>query len=202
MTNAQILAACRSNWEYRGIDDASVREMLDELTAHLEDAEAAGRTAQDVVGRDVRTFAASWARARAPLSRRALRMVCLSSLALGSVLLISYLPRWTTELDVTARLIAFWVAIGAVTVAWELRRGSLGLFESWGVGLAVGLPAMVLADRLVGDEALFMLPLWFVPVLLLPGLPYVVADLRAKKSRLDGGVGRGGPEPSGRPTGA
>ncbi|MEJ8642648.1 hypothetical protein WKI68_17075 [Streptomyces sp. MS1.HAVA.3] len=189
MTNAQILAACRSNWEYRGIDDASVREMLDELSAHLEDAEAAGRTAQDVVGRDVRTFAASWARARAPLSRRALRTVCLGSLALGSVLLISYLPRWTTELDVTARFIAFWVAIGAVTVAWELRRGRMRMLESWGVGLAVGLPVMVLADWLVGDGALFTLPLWVVPFLLLPGVPYAVADLRARKSRLDGGVG-------------
>ncbi|MFD5989707.1 hypothetical protein [Streptomyces cyaneofuscatus] len=50
MTNAQIRTACRSNWEYRGIDDASVREMLDELAAHLEDAQAAGRSGQDVVG--------------------------------------------------------------------------------------------------------------------------------------------------------
>jgi hypothetical protein len=43
MTNQQVLAVCRSNWEYRGIDDGSVREMLDELSAHLEDAVAAGR---------------------------------------------------------------------------------------------------------------------------------------------------------------
>ncbi|MGW7439450.1 hypothetical protein [Streptomyces sp. NPDC054849] len=186
MTNAQILAACRSNWEYRGIDDASVREMLDELSAHLEDAEAAGRTAQDVVGRDVRGFAASWARARAPLSRRVLRMVCLTSLVLGSVLLASYLPRWTTQLEVTARLIAFWVALGAVTVTWELRRGSMGLLESWGAALLVGLPVMALTDWLAGDGVLFTLPLWAAPFLLLPGLPYAVADLRARRSRLDG----------------
>ncbi|MGJ3559724.1 hypothetical protein ACR6C2_17410 [Streptomyces sp. INA 01156] len=63
MTNQQILAVCRSNWEYRGLDDTSVREMLDELSAHLEDAVAAGRTPQDVVGDDVKKFAASWARA-------------------------------------------------------------------------------------------------------------------------------------------
>lgn len=62
MTNEQILAACRSNWEYRGVGEAAVREMLDELSAHLEDAEAAGRTGEDVVGPDVRTFAAAWAR--------------------------------------------------------------------------------------------------------------------------------------------
>ncbi len=189
MTNTQILAACRSNWEYRGLDDASVREMLDELSAHLEDAEAAGRTARDVVGRDVRTFAASWARARAPLSRRALRMVCLTSCTLGGVLLVSLLPRWTTQLEVTARLLAFWVALGTVTVTWELRRGSMRLLESWGVALAVGLPVMALADWLAGDGALFTLPLWAALLLLLPGLPYVVADLRARRSRLDGGIG-------------
>ncbi|CAM5587722.1 hypothetical protein SVIOM74S_07404 [Streptomyces violarus] len=57
MTNQQILAVCRSNWEYRGIDDRSVREMLDKLSAHLDDAVAAGRTRQDVVGNDVEEFA-------------------------------------------------------------------------------------------------------------------------------------------------
>ncbi|MEJ8667641.1 hypothetical protein WKI71_00900 [Streptomyces sp. MS1.AVA.1] len=66
MTNQQVLAVCRSNWEYRGIDDGSVREMLDELSAHLEDAAAAGRTPQDVVGDDVKEFAASWARPELP----------------------------------------------------------------------------------------------------------------------------------------
>ncbi|WP_327302277.1 hypothetical protein OG730_00960 [Streptomyces sp. NBC_01298] len=59
MTNEQILAVCRSNWEYRGIDDAAVREMFEELSSRLEDAQAAGRTAQNVVGRDVRGFAAA-----------------------------------------------------------------------------------------------------------------------------------------------
>ncbi|MFJ1732781.1 hypothetical protein [Streptomyces sp. NPDC088254] len=73
MTNQQVLAVCRSNWEYRGIDDPSLREMLDELSAHLEDAVAAGRTPRDVVGNDVTRFAASWARARAPFTRRLLR---------------------------------------------------------------------------------------------------------------------------------
>ncbi|MFE5627000.1 hypothetical protein ACFQ8S_33680 [Streptomyces virginiae] len=68
MTNAQILAACRSNREYRGIDDASVPEMLDAISAHLADAEAADRTGQDATGRDVRTFAAAWA-GPAPRSR-------------------------------------------------------------------------------------------------------------------------------------
>ncbi|MCJ0873725.1 hypothetical protein [Streptomyces sp. AP-93] len=182
MTNAQILAVCRSNWEYRGIDDTSVREMLDELSAHLEDAQAAGRTGQDVVGRDVRSFAATWARARAPLSRRVLRTASLACLAIGCVLLISYLRHWTTKLAVTPDYLAFWVVLGVATVTWELRRGSLGMRAGWALGLATALPAGILTSLLAGDGVLFTLPLWAAPFLLLPGLPYAVADARAKKS--------------------
>ncbi|MFJ1567053.1 hypothetical protein [Streptomyces erythrochromogenes] len=182
MTNAQILAACRSNWEYRGIDDASMREMLDELSAHLEDAEAAGRTAQDVVGGDVRTFAAAWARARAPLPRRLLRTTSIGFYYAGCVLLVPYLIRWTTQLEVSPGNIAFWVVLTVVTVAWELRRGSLGFRRSWAVALFVALPAGILAAWLAGDAPLFTLPLWAPPLLLLPGLPYAVADLRARRS--------------------
>ncbi|MFC9823954.1 hypothetical protein ACFWG6_29705 [Streptomyces erythrochromogenes] len=182
MTNAQILAACRSNWEYRGIDDASMREMLDELSAHLEDAEAAGRTAQDVVGGNVRTFAAAWARARAPLPRRVLRAASIGCYFAGWVLLIPYLTRWTTQLDVTPGILSFWVVLAAVTVAWNLRRGSLGLLRSWGVALLVALPAGILVDWLAGDGPLFTLPLWAPPLLLLPGLPYAVGDARARKN--------------------
>ncbi|MFE6839160.1 hypothetical protein ACFVFI_30520 [Streptomyces sp. NPDC057705] len=183
MTNAQIIAACRSNWEYRGIDEASLREMLDELSAHLEDAAAAGRTAQDVVGRDVRAFAASWARARAPLSRRAPRTLAMACFVAGWLLLGAYLFRWTTEVDVTAAFLAFWLATGTATVAWELRRGGIGLVTNWLVGLVVGLPAAIVTQRLAGDGVLFALPLWAAPLLLLPGLPYAVADARAAKRR-------------------
>ncbi|MFJ9938919.1 hypothetical protein [Streptomyces erythrochromogenes] len=181
MTNAQILAACRSNWEYRGIDDASMREMLDELSAHLDDAEAAGRTAKDVVGGDVRTFAAAWARARTPLPRRLLRMTCQISFVLGCLLVLTCLSRWTTAAAVTPGQIAFWTTLGATTVVWELRRGGLGLLGSWAIGLCVALPAAVLTSRLFGDAPVFTAPLWAAPLLLLPGLPYAVADLRARR---------------------
>ncbi|WP_405976964.1 hypothetical protein [Streptomyces sp. NBC_00158] len=181
MTNAQILAACRSNWEYRGIDDASVREMLDELSAHLEDAEAAGRTGQDVVGRNVRTFAAAWARAHTPLPRRVLRAASLGCFVTGWVLLFAYAVRWTTSLDVTPGYLALWAVLGTVTVAWKMRRGSLGIRRSWGVALAAALTAALL-DRLAGERVLFELPLWAAPLLLLPGLPYAVGDARARRN--------------------
>ncbi|MFG2990176.1 hypothetical protein ACGFZK_12960 [Streptomyces sp. NPDC048257] len=182
MTNEQILAACRSNWEYRGVDDAAMREMLDELSAHLEDAQAAGRTAQDVVGPDVRAFAAAWARARAPFARRALRTLAMAGYVLGWLLLFSYLVRWTTRLDVTPGHMAFWLALGAATVAWELRRGEMRLHQRWALSLAVGLPVALLTRWLAGDGALFTLPLWAAPVMLLPMAPYAVSDVRARRN--------------------
>ncbi|MEW2584160.1 hypothetical protein [Streptomyces virginiae] len=120
MTDAHVLAACRSNPEYRGIDDASVREMLDELSAHLADAEASGGTGQDATGRDVRTFAAAWARARSPLPRRVPRTVCPGAFVLGCLLLLTCLTgltclagltRWTTESAVIPGNIAFWAVL-------------------------------------------------------------------------------------------
>ncbi|MFA7765113.1 hypothetical protein ACGFNX_01320 [Streptomyces sp. NPDC048723] len=186
MTNEQILAACRSNWEYRGVGDAAAREMLDELSAHLEDAEAAGRTAQDVVGPDVRAFAAAWARERAPFGRRALRTTAMACFILGILPVFSHLIRWDTQLAVTADYLAFWVAVGAITVAWELRRGSMGLYRHWLLSFAVGLPVMVLAKWLTGDGVLFTLPLWVPSLLLLPGLPYALADSRARRNAKNG----------------
>ncbi|NUT26256.1 MAG: hypothetical protein HOV84_10105 [Streptomyces sp.] len=186
MTDQQILAVCRSNWEYRGIDDASVREMLDELSAHLEDAVAAGRTPQDVVGDDVKEFAASWARARAPFGRRLLRTAALACFTIGTLMLISCLIRWTTERVVGVDDVAFYAIVAAVTVAWELRRGSLGFAKGLAVGLLACLAAVLLALWLDGDGELFTLPLWAALVMLLPGLPYAVADARGRKNTAPG----------------
>ncbi|WP_418960654.1 hypothetical protein [Streptomyces tritici] len=178
----RILAICRSNWEYRGLDEASVREMLQELAAHLQDAEAAGRTARDVVGDDVPAFAAAWARSRTPLHRRALRLAALAGGVVGAVCLFRHLVRWTAELPVEAADLAFWGMLATVTVAWELRRGSLGFRKSWLLAFAVGLPTALGVRLLAGDGALFTLPVWVAPILLLPAIPYAVADARAKKA--------------------
>ncbi|MFJ9742904.1 hypothetical protein [Streptomyces sp. NPDC101166] len=186
MTQQQILAVCRSNWEYRGVDDRSVREMLDELSAHLEDAVAAGRTPQDVVGNDVTEFAASWARARAPFARRLLRTAAMLCFMIGWLLLATCLLRWTTHRAVSVDDITFWTVAAAVTIVWELRRGSLGIGRSLAVALVVGLPAALLTRWLGGDGTLFTVPLWAAPVLLLPALPYAVTDMRARKNTASG----------------
>ncbi|MGW2177066.1 hypothetical protein ACWCXX_03020 [Streptomyces sp. NPDC001732] len=186
MTDQQVLAVCRSNWEYRGIDDGSVREMLDELSAHLEDAAAAGRTPQDVVGDDVKKFAASWARARSPFAHRLLRAAARSCAVIGGLILAMCLVRWTTERAVGVDDVAFWAVVATVTVLWELRRGSLGLGRNLAVAVVVALAVVLLSRWLGGDVVLFTLPLWVAPVLFLPELPYAVADARSRKNTAPG----------------
>ncbi|RST10418.1 hypothetical protein E2C00_02215 [Streptomyces sp. WAC05374] len=181
LTNERVLAVCRANWAYRGIDDVSVREMLAELSAHLDDASAAGRRPQDVVGHDIRAFAASWARARQPLRRRAARLAAVVPFVVGVLMLLSHLLWRTTSLPVTAGRLALLVAVAAVTVTVELRRGALGLGKSWLVAAVVGLPAALAADLLAGDEPLFPMPLWVTALLILPGLPLAVGDARARR---------------------
>ncbi|MFF3392489.1 hypothetical protein ACFYW1_16375 [Streptomyces sp. NPDC002669] len=186
MTNEQVLAVCRSNWAYRGIDDESIKEMLDELSAHLEDAVAAGRTPQDVVGDDVKEFAASWARARAPFGHRLLRAAAMACSALGGLILIVCLIRWSPERAVGVDDLVFWGVVAAVTVTWELRRGNLGLGRNAAVGLVVAVAVVLVSRWLGGGEALFTVPLWAAPVLFLPGLSYALADARRRKAAAPG----------------
>ncbi|MCX4585174.1 hypothetical protein [Streptomyces sp. NBC_01481] len=175
MTTERILAICRSNWEYRGVDDEAVRDMLAELSAHLEDAAAAGRVPQDVVGDDVKAFAAAWARARMPLRLRLLRMAVLVPSAMGGLLLVAHLIRWEEAIPVTPGRLAFWLTISSVTVAVEIRRGTLGLGKGWLVAVGAGLPVLILTEWLAGDEPLFHVALWASVLLTLPGAAYAIA---------------------------
>ncbi|QKW08734.1 hypothetical protein HUT18_22515 [Streptomyces sp. NA04227] len=178
--HARVLRICRANWEYRGLDDASVREMMAELSEHLEDAEAAGRTAQDIVGKDVRAFAASWARARAPLHLRALRTSALASFVCGCVALLAFLVHRTTQLDISAQGLTYYLLISTAIALWELRRGSLGFLRTWTLGSVLSL-ATIGVFLFLGDAVLFTLPLWAAAALILPGVPYAVGDLRARR---------------------
>ncbi|SDC06255.1 hypothetical protein [Streptomyces prasinopilosus] len=155
--------------------------MLEELSVHLEEAVAAGRTPQDVVGGDVKEFAASWARARAPFPRRLLRTAAMVCFVIGWLILVMCLLRWTTERVVSVDDVAFWAVVAVVTVVWELRRGGLGIGGNLAVALVAGSAAVLLSRWLGGDGTLFTLPLWVAPVLILPGLPYAVAEMRGRR---------------------
>ncbi|MCP3819648.1 hypothetical protein NLX86_16525 [Streptomyces sp. A3M-1-3] len=180
-THEQVLAVCKSNWEYRGIDDASVREMLDELAAHLEDAASDGRGAEAVVGDDLKAFAAAWARAHTPLRARLPRIAAMVTFIIGGMLLFGHLFDRTAELPVSASRIAFFTVLAMVTVTWDMRRGSSAVGRGWLISNVAATAAAVLIVWLTGDETVFRMPLWSSLLLLVPGLPYAVADARAKR---------------------
>ncbi|MGX1881565.1 hypothetical protein [Streptomyces sp. NPDC055287] len=195
MTRERVLAICESNWQYRGIDDASLREMLDELSAHLEDAEAAGRGVEDVVGEDVKSFAAAWAQARKPLRQRSLRMAALIPFVFGPILLLSHLLNWSYERPVTLDRLVLYTVLSVFVVTWEMRRGSLGFRMLLLVQLLLGLPAAALTAWLTGDQPLFELPLWVPLLMMAPALPYLVSDRRARREargsgQVEGAVAR------------
>ncbi|MGW0477384.1 hypothetical protein [Streptomyces coeruleorubidus] len=123
---------------------------------------------------------------RRTFARRLLRTTAMICFVIGWLILATCLLRWTTERVVSVDDIAFWTVVAAITIAWELRRGTLGLGRTLAVALAVGLPAVLLSQWLGGDGELFTLPLWAAPALLLPGLPYAVADARGRKSTAPG----------------
>ena len=61
MSLDQIVAACEHYWLTTGVDPRDVAAMKAELSSHLADAEAAGKKAEAVIGRNVEDFAEAWA---------------------------------------------------------------------------------------------------------------------------------------------
>jgi hypothetical protein len=63
----EFVEECRREWRHLGVPDPIANEMAADLTADIEEAEAEGGSAEDVLGSsafDPRRFAASWAGAR------------------------------------------------------------------------------------------------------------------------------------------
>jgi hypothetical protein len=64
---SEFVEECRREWRRLGVPDPVANEMAADLTADLEEAEAEGGSAEDVLGNsafDPRRFAAAWAGAR------------------------------------------------------------------------------------------------------------------------------------------
>ena len=64
---SEFVDECRREWRRLGVPDPIANEMAADLTADIEEAEAEGGSAEDVLGNSVfdpRRFAASWAGAR------------------------------------------------------------------------------------------------------------------------------------------
>ena len=63
----EFVEECRREWKRLGVPDPIANEMALDLTADIEEAEADGGSAEDVLGNslfDPRRFAAAWASAR------------------------------------------------------------------------------------------------------------------------------------------
>ena len=64
---SEFVEECRREWKRLGVPDPIANEMAFDLTADIEEAEAEGGSAEDVLGNslfDPRRFAAAWASAR------------------------------------------------------------------------------------------------------------------------------------------
>jgi hypothetical protein len=64
---SRFVDECRKEWTRLGVPDSEANEMASDLEADLTEAQAEGRTPEEVVGNgyfDARSFAASWALAR------------------------------------------------------------------------------------------------------------------------------------------
>ncbi len=86
---------CRLEWRRLGVPDALAEEMAAELAADLTEAEAEGVSAEEFLGSDARSFAASWAAERgiipaAPSRAKARRrpFVLVAFTALAAIVLI------------------------------------------------------------------------------------------------------------------
>lgn len=66
----EILEACERYWIRTHVPRRAIDDMTTELSSHLAEAEAAGRSADSVVGQDLSAFAEAWAAERRPSHRR------------------------------------------------------------------------------------------------------------------------------------
>ena len=89
----EFVEECRREWRRLGVPDPIANEMAADLTADIEEAEAEGGSAEDVLGNsifDAQRFAAAWASARGvtapvlpdgPPRRRAFPVIALTAFA-------------------------------------------------------------------------------------------------------------------------
>jgi membrane protein implicated in regulation of membrane protease activity len=61
LTAEQVADRCRSTWLASGISADSADEMTTELRSHLQEATAAGKSLDTVIGADIEAFAREWA---------------------------------------------------------------------------------------------------------------------------------------------
>ena len=170
---ADLVEACASYWELRGIAHEHINEMQLELEQHLQQALSDGKSLQAVLGPNPAAFAEAWAREMCPRVFRGSAVVLrgliyvlsiVSTTALFSQLL-SRAPSFTFT------LFAAYLLAGSGLLALLLQLGGFlaARISTWAgreALLLAGIVLVVLALRLVGVTVNWSMPLlsWSWPV--------------------------------------
>ena len=128
----EFVEECRREWKRLGVPDPIANEMALDLTTDIEEAEADGGSAEDVLGNslfDPRRFAAAWASARGVISPPA-------PVDPVASLVGNRHPWYRMALVVALSLIAFLTALAAAAVL----IGRRGVAVAATIGRSVALP--------------------------------------------------------------
>jgi hypothetical protein len=185
----EFVEECRGEWKRLGVPDHVAAEMAADLEADLDEAEAEGASAEDVLGSgafDARSFAAAWAAERGviqrpPRSRRgflqssrlpaALGTAALVVTIVGAALVILASPSGPREGGVWVagpREGAVWVAVTPRAATPEARMVAVGSLDprvdtadSSDDTRTIG--SILLVVGLAGVVPLMLLALWASP---------------------------------------
>jgi hypothetical protein len=117
----EFVEECRREWRRLGVPDPIANEMAADLTADIDEAEAEGGSAEDVLGNSVfdpRTFAAAWAGARGVIARALLASAPQASAP------VEGRPRRRTVLAVALTAFAAFFVLAAVALLVGRRSAS------------------------------------------------------------------------------
>jgi hypothetical protein len=149
MTNDRttlVVEDCVEYWRKTGVPRSAVAGMKEELEQHLQDAVAAGKSIESVVGPDVLEFAEEWAREYRPAGS-VLRPVegrgpAFLAMATGILVFVTLLG------------LAAWQG-GGVEVCCPRRVYEQGPSLAPGVWVWIGVSLAVIALTVIGSVALF-----------------------------------------------
>ena len=131
---SEFVEECRQEWRRLGVADAVANEMAADLTADLQEAEADGASAEEVLGSgafDPRAFAASWAAERGVIQARAssapsgVEQSSKRALVLAAIALVVIVGAGLV-LSAHRSTVAHQVAAGHLAEPWQFRPAPRG----------------------------------------------------------------------------
>jgi uncharacterized membrane protein len=183
----EFIGECRKEWQRLGVPDPVANEMAADLTADIDEAEAEGGSAEDVLGNslfDPQHFAASWAEARgvtstpstpstpstAPrrsLSRRQIAAAALAALAVVLVMgaLVLGIGHQSASVAMSVRKIlgpgsVHWFGAGPATPPARVFVSGPSFAVGHGPGPAIVAVGLLLAGVVVLGLAVFYWAPW------------------------------------------